>query len=163
MGRKAGDLIFDLDLDPYIRSFRHVSTHLLLGELTEDDVRHALSVGRAYVAFDWLGDPTGFVYQAELGAENWPLGSEVPLTKGLRIRAEAPLESTFKLVRDGNVLLSKKGTALNYVVDKPGVYRVEVWLELADELRPWILANPIYVTAAPSSVLAPEQSTGKHE
>ena len=30
-------------------------------------------------------------------------------------------------------------------VDKAGNYRVEVWLTLAGEARPWILSNPIYV------------------
>ena len=29
-GKKPGDLVFELDLDPYDRSFHHVSTHLLL-------------------------------------------------------------------------------------------------------------------------------------
>jgi hypothetical protein len=146
VGRKPGELIFELDLDPYVRSFRHASTHLLLNELTEADVRHALSIGRAYVAFDWLADPTGFVYQAERKAEKWPLGSEVPFTEGLRLRAEAPLEGIFKLICNGEVLLSKTGTGFDYVVNKPGVYRIEVWLKLADEERPWILTNPLYVT-----------------
>jgi hypothetical protein len=147
VGRKPGDMIFELDLDPYVRSFRHVSTHLLLDKLTEADVRHALSVGRAYVAFDWLADPTGFVYRAERETEKWPLGSEVPFAKGLRLRAEAPLEGTFKLIRNGEVLLSKTGTDFAYDVEKPGVYRVEVWLKLAGEDRPWILTNPLYVTS----------------
>jgi hypothetical protein len=31
-------------------------------------------------------------------------------------------------------------------VTQPGVYRVESFLEVAGELRPWIISNPIYVT-----------------
>ena len=31
-GKKPGDVLLDVDLDPYERSFRHVSTHLLLPE-----------------------------------------------------------------------------------------------------------------------------------
>jgi hypothetical protein len=27
----------------------------------------------------------------------------------------------------------------------PGAYRLEAWLELDGEFRPWIFANPIYV------------------
>jgi hypothetical protein len=144
-GRKPGDLIFDLDLDPYPRSFRHVSTHLLLTEISELHVRQALAGGRAYVAFDWLADPTGFVYWADRGAVNWPIGSEVAFTEGLHLRAEAPHEGRFKLVRDGEVVHERNGPELDLPVDKPGVYRVEVWLNLAGEDRPWILTNPIYV------------------
>jgi hypothetical protein len=144
-GKKPGDLIFELDLDPYVRSFRHVSTHLLLSEINEDHVRQALASGRAYVAFDWLADPTGFVYRADRGALNWDVGSQVTFANDLYLRAEAPLEARFKLVRDGQIALEQDGTGFEFRVDKPGVYRVEVWLTLAGEDRPWILTNPIYV------------------
>ena len=144
-GRKAGDVIFDLDLDPYPRSFRHVSTHLLLSQVDEASVWEALASGRAYVAFDWLADPTGFVYRADAGEKHWPIGSEVTLEDGLRLRAEAPLEGRFKLIRDGEVVLDQQGAMIDYAASEPGVYRVEVWLSLVGEDRPWILTNPIYV------------------
>jgi hypothetical protein len=144
-GKKPGDMIFDLDLDPYARSFRHVSTHLLLGEVNEAEVRLALNAGRAYVAFDWIADPTGFVYRADRGAESWPIGSEVPFAAGVHLRAEALLEGRFKLVRNGEVVLETTGPVLDVPVEQPGIYRVEVSLNLAGEERPWILTNPIYV------------------
>lgn len=145
VGKKPGDLILELDLDPYVRSFRHVSTHLLLPEVNEAEVRQALEAGRAYVAFDWLADPTGFVCLAEREADNWPIGSEVPFAQGLQLRAESPLEGRFRVVRDGEVILDKSAAAIDFLVDRPGVYRVEVWLNLAGEDRPWILTNPFYV------------------
>jgi hypothetical protein len=145
--KKPGDVIFDLDLDPYARSFRHVSTHLLLGEVNEAEVRLALNAGRAYVAFDWIADPTGFVFRADRGTESWPIGSEVPYAAGLQLRAEAPLAGRFKLVRNGAVVREQSGPMLDFPVDQPGIYRVEVWLNLAGEVRPWILTNPIYVRA----------------
>ncbi len=144
-GRKPGDVILDLDLDPYARSFHHVSTHLLLASVDEESVRQALEAGRAYVAFDWLADPTGFVYRADAGEKNWPIGSEVSLQDKLQLRAEAPLEGRFKLIRNGEVVMDQRGAGLNYVVKEPGIYRVEVWLPIAGEDRPWILTNPIYV------------------
>jgi hypothetical protein len=145
--KKPGDVVFELDLDPYERSFRHVSTHLLLRELTEQDVWEALRAGRAYVAFDWIADPTGFVLRADRGAETWPMGSEVDLAEGLRLRAESPLDGAFKVVRNGEVILEQTTSAVDVAIDKPGNYRVEVWLTLAGEPRPWILSNPIYVRA----------------
>jgi hypothetical protein len=143
--KKPGELVFELDLDPYPRSFRHVSTHLLLSEVTPESVWQALRASRAYVAFDWMADPTGFVARAQRGDENWPIGSEVRLADGLRLRAEAPLSGVFKLVRNGEIVSQHDGHALDVAVDKAGVYRVEVWLNLAGENRPWILTNPFYV------------------
>ncbi len=146
--KQPGDLLFELDLDPYVRSFRHVSTHLLLEEVTPDDVWDALQNSRAYLAFDWLADPTGFVYQAVQGQMHWPLGSETPLGEELRLQAEAPLAAHFKVIRNGAVVHEADATAIDMAVDQPGVYRVEVWLTLAAEPRPWILTNPIYVRTA---------------
>jgi hypothetical protein len=144
-GKKPGDMLFELDLDPYVRSFRHVSTHLLLTQVSEAEVRQALVDGRAYVAFDWLADPTGFVYQADHGSNRWPIGSEVPFANGMRLLAEAPLAGRFRLVRDGKVVLDQRGAVMEFAVGEPGVYRAEVWLNVAGEDRPWILTNPIYV------------------
>jgi hypothetical protein len=50
-------------------------------------------------------------------------------------------------MRDGKVVLERDGYEIDYPVEGPGVYRVEVWLKVADEDRPWILTNPIYVRA----------------
>jgi hypothetical protein len=143
--KKPGDLVLDIDLDPYERSFRHVSTHLLMGALTADDVWQTLQAGRAYVAFDWMADPSGFVFRADRAGDSWPMGSEVPGPANLRLCAEAPLDGEFKLIRNGEVVLEKSGNAIDVPVDMPGNYRVEVWLTLAGEPRPWILSNPIYV------------------
>ena len=97
------------------------------------------------MAFDWIADPTGFVFCAEAENESWPIGSEVSTAPGLRLRAEAPLEGHFKLVRNGEVILEREGPSIDVPVKQPGVYRVEVWISLAGEARPWILSNPIYV------------------
>lgn len=62
-GKQPGDTVFELRIDPYEHSLRHVGTRLLVPaeeELTREAVREALRAGRAYVAFDWLADATGF-------------------------------------------------------------------------------------------------------
>lgn len=141
----------EIDLDPYERSFRHVSTHLLINEITRESVWDALRSGRAYVAFDWMADPTGFVYQAEQSedqespAKLWPMGSQLSLIEGLRLLAEAALPVDWKLVRDGQVVSESEGKSFEFSVSEPGVYRVEAWLRFLGEPRPWILSNPIYI------------------
>lgn len=149
-GREPGDVVLDLDLDPYERSYGFVSTHLLMNEHSQQAVWDALKAGRAYVAFDWMGDPTGFAYVAQLGDQQFPMGSEPALAAGLTLHAEAPLPGLFKIVRNGQVIKEERARRIELPVEEEGIYRVEVWQNLAGELRPWILTNPVYVRAASS-------------
>lgn len=149
---KPGDTIFFIDMDPYERSFRHVSTHLLTSSFNKEAVWEALQSGRAYVAFDWICDPTGFLFQAEMGSaadkQSWPMGSKVPYQAGLKLHSMAPLPGKFRLVRNGEVVHEQQGAnELLVGVEQPGVYRVEVWLPVGPEERTWILSNPIYVSS----------------
>ena len=143
--KKPGDTVLEVDMDPYERSFRHVSTHLLLPELNEMEVWSALRAGRAYVAFDWLCDPTGFVFQAKRGDERFPMGSQIVDPAGLKLETAAPLPGIVKLIRDGKVLREDRSSKFEFEVTEPGIYRIEYWLNVAGELRPWILSNPIYI------------------
>lgn len=152
--KPAGRVIGQIDLDPYERTLRHVSTHLLVSRLTRMAIWQALQEGRAYVAFDWIADSTGFTYQAESDGHPILLGSEFVLADGASLRVAAPLPCRFKLVRDGRVVDQRDGAQATWPLTQPGVYRVEAWLELAGELHPWVLANPIYVRAASGSTSA---------
>src|SRR5205085_11110621 len=108
-GKKAGDVLFRLLLDPYEYSLRHVGTHLLLTELSEPAVWEALKAGRAYVAFDWLADASGFDFAAHAGPRRFEMGSRVRWEKGLSLRGRAPLPGRWKLVRDGKIVLESSG------------------------------------------------------
>ncbi|MGE4004262.1 MAG: hypothetical protein AB7I48_29120 [Planctomycetaceae bacterium] len=148
LGKQPGDTIFKLDLDPYERSFGHVSTHLLMNELTEAAVRDALQAGRAYVAFDWIADPSGFTFQARRGEEILPMGSDVTLGGGLQLEAAAPLPATIRLICNGVEVASAVGRTFECTPEQAGNYRLEVWVNLPDGPQIWILSNPIYVRAA---------------
>ncbi len=148
-GHRAGDVLVRIDFDPYVHSFRSVSTHLWAAELGEPALREAIRAGRAYVAHDWMGDPTGFRYVA------WPdrsttvplsSGSELTYRAGIRLDAAFPLPcSRIRLLRNGVQVALGKGYDLRHDVREPGAYRVEGWLSLDAEERCWILSNPIYV------------------
>jgi hypothetical protein len=142
---KKGDVAFQLDLDPYERSFRHVCTHFFMKELTETALREALVAGRVYVSFEWVADPTGFNFQAVRGPEVFEMGSEAPLGAGLTLRAVAPLPARFRLIRDGKEVHTALGRAYEHSIKETGIYRLEVWLNLAESPQVWILSNPIYV------------------
>src|SRR5204863_2530753 len=89
--KKPGDVLFKAQLDPCENSLRHVGTHLLLTELSEKAVWEALSAGRAFVAFDWLADATGFDCAVKSPTVRHEVGSPVPFANGLRLQAQAPL------------------------------------------------------------------------
>lgn len=144
-GKQPGDELFALRIDPYEVALRHVGTHLLLRELSHEEVWGALAEGRAYVAFDWLCDATGFDFFAREGEQRHEMGSEVAFAQGLKLQAQAPHNGQWTLIRNGQLVLDAQGDKLDYAVQEPGVYRVEVALSVAGELKPWILSNPIYV------------------
>ncbi len=148
-GKQPGEQIAKLDFDPYERSMRYVSTHILTRALNEASVRQALRQGYAYVAHDWLCDATSFVFAAEQAGKLKPLalqGDDLawrPKQQDVQLRVESPLPALLKLFRNGQVIQETRGAALTYAVREAGVYRVEAWLEVDGEQRPWIYANPI--------------------
>ncbi|MGE5193707.1 MAG: hypothetical protein ACM3U2_14525 [Deltaproteobacteria bacterium] len=114
-------------------------------ELTREAVCEALESGRAYVAFDWLADATGFDFIALSGGDRHEMGSRLAFNKDLRLRARSPLVADWKLIRNGKVITQSTGPTLDAAVTGPGNYRVEAWLTVAGEKTIWILSNPIYV------------------
>lgn len=146
-GRKPGEIIAKLDFDPYERSFRYVSTHILAERLIERQVREALRRSHAYVAHDWLCDPTGFAFIAEAsgGKIAGVMGDEVARKPKLMIKAETPVTCTLKLFHNGEMIKVEEGRLLEFEPKAAGVYRIEAWLDAGGEKRPWIYSNPIYI------------------
>jgi len=148
--RNPGDVLARLDFDPYYRSFRNSSTHILAPELTEAGIRAALKAGHAYVSHDWMCDPTGFSFEAVQKNTSGQstrvlMGDEVKFTEGMKLFARFPLSCKTRLLMDGKVVAEKNQAAVEHAVDGPGVYRIEGWLMVGGEVRPWIYSNPIYV------------------
>ena len=110
--------------------------------------REALRRGRAYVAHEWLADATGFELIAKSGDKTYEMGDAIELTHGLRLETKSPLNGWFRLIRNGQIVAKVKGMSHSLPIQAPGVYRVEVWLEVDGEERPWIYSNPIYLRPA---------------
>ncbi len=150
-GHQPGDILARVDLDPYHRSFKNVSTHVIAPALTEQAMRTGLREGHAYVSHDWMCDPTGFRFvlkQPVVDASNPELvmmGDEVKFQPGMRLEAQLPAPCTIRLLRAGKLITEQEGRQLDFELTEPGVYRVEGWLTLDGEQRGWIYANPIYV------------------
>ena len=146
-GRKSGELIARLDFDPYERSMNYVTTHILAEQLTESAVRNALRLGHAYVSHDWLCDPTGFAFTAHGGGTKpiGVMGDEVTLSQGLKLKCATAVACTMKLFHNGAEIKTIEGDQMEFEPRAKGVYRIEVWLTVDGEQRPWIYSNHIYV------------------
>jgi hypothetical protein len=136
-------------VDPYERSFHYVSTHLVAAVQTEPAVREALTAGHCYVAFDWIGDPTGTFFQAvdsdRPGLRLASMGDEVALSPHLALEFGTTLEASYRILENGKVTHYGLGRRGHFPVSRPGVYRLELWVNVAGEDRPWVYTNPIYV------------------
>lgn len=147
-GHKPGDILARLDIDPYERSFWNCSTHILAPELTEPALRTALKAGHAFVAHDWMCEATGFRFEvAGEGAKpDAIMGDELKFSDGLKLTAQFPVPCQTRLLRNGVQIAEITGhDRAEFPLKEPGVYRLEGWLTLDGEARPWIFANPVYV------------------
>ena len=144
-GKQVGDELFRLLLDPYENSLRHVGTHLLLTEFSEKAVRESLESGRAFVAFDWLADSTGFDFAALAGGQRYEMGSQLVFSNGLSLQGQAPLPVQWRLLYNGKLVEESTGRTIRFPVSKPGNYRAEAWLDIDGERMLWILSNPLYI------------------
>jgi len=146
---KPGTAILEHTFDPYAVSFGYVSTHVLAPTVTEPALVDAIQRGQSYVAFDWIADPTGFQFSAKDGERTIEMGGETRAANHPVLQVATGMPCQLRLLRGGQEVRRVEGTQLTFEVREPGVYRVEAWVRLGDELRPWIYANPIYALAAP--------------
>lgn len=142
--------------DPYEVSFRNVSTHILAREFNEESIRESLRGGHVYVAHDWLCDPSGFHFAAANNLGVYDMGDRVPMLPNTRLTARFPIPAIVKLIHKGQVVSESRTADFTFAPKEPGAYRLEAWLEIAGELRPWIYSNPVYLeTPQPSDVTIP--------
>jgi acetyl esterase/lipase len=143
--------------EAYSVAFRHVTTHILATELTPAALQASLIAGHAYVAHDWLCDPTGVAFFAQSYFGVFEMGDTVaynPLTGPVTISVRLPVPATIRLLRDNMVVAEAHDWKLEYVVRDTGAYRMEALLTIDGEERSWIVTNPITV-GPPTNVTLP--------
>lgn len=148
----SGNTLLGIQLDPYETSFRLVRLHVLIEQnqpLDATSVLDAIRAGHCFVGFDFLGDSSGFSFEAQNSGEQKIQGDEISLKAETRLRVRTPVSSRILVFKDGAVFLDENGiSSKELVVPERGVYRVEVYLPQLGPLvaqKPWIISNPIYV------------------
>ncbi len=138
-------IIQGVTFDLYEVSFRNLTTHILARGLTEPLIREALTNGHVYVAHDWLCDPTGFMFGAVNNLGVFNMGDSALVLGRTRLMAVTPLAAKLKLIHKGAVIHEATGTNLTFEARETGPYRLEAWLTVNGEERPWIYSNPVYL------------------
>jgi hypothetical protein len=115
-------------------------------------VFNSLRRGAFYCAVDSARPAGGFVFWAESQGSRFPMGSTVSPAPSSRVqlRSEAafPFTVQTRLLLDGEVVLRSEGPEISCPSMKPGVYRIEIYLQGGSPLArdfPWIISNPIFV------------------
>lgn len=150
----VGDFEFPQDV-----SFRFISTHVFAMELSDREIRKSLHDGHVYVAYDWLCDPAGFSFVALNPLGQFETGDPAPLVRNTRLMARFPVSADIRLVHNGRIVARKEGADFEFTPSEPGAYRLEAWLKVDGEERPWIYSNPIYLREPqPEDLPAPPTS-----
>lgn len=141
-------------LDPYEVAFRNTVTHILARELTHEALARSLREGRAYVSHDWLCDPRGFAFLAINTLGVYEMGDTVPMAGSTRLVARAPVAARWRFIRGGKLVHEATGDTVTWQAQEPGAYRVEAWLDIDGEQRPWIYSNAIRLARPDASLMA---------
>jgi hypothetical protein len=116
--------------------------------LTRESLLEAIALGHCYISFDLFSNAKGFSFTVNGTEPQRILGDEIALAEGLSLKASAPLNSRFLLLKDGSVVDQKIGPFADFPISAPGVYAIEAYLDALPapvKGQPWIISNPIYV------------------
>jgi hypothetical protein len=138
---------------PYAFHFQAVNTHLLVeneltGNLTADRqmVYNALRKGHAFIGYDLPYPTRGFRFTAQGREGTILMGDETRLGNGLTMQVRLPAKAECRLLCNGELVRTWTDREIcAHTANKPGVYRVECYVEYLGRQRGWIFSNPIYV------------------
>lgn len=152
---RTGFLSF-LSVPSYESSFRAFSLRVVLDrELSGDAALDARSVldsirgGRAFTAIDAVAGPGYLDFHGSSAGTTLLMGQTTEYSHGitLSVRSTTAAGGRVILLKDGVEAASSVGP-LEFAIDRPGVYRVEVHAVGAPGAPPvpWLLSNPIVIT-----------------
>lgn len=147
----------------YQMSLGLMTNHVLLSteltgslEMDKGKLFSALKQGQFYISLDLLGDPRGFNAVLIDKDRTHPMGSQVKLSKGMKIRVNLPIEPRafyeIVLLKNGQREMISNLQELNYDVKSSGTYRIVVRVSptfpLPDAKKwiSWIYTNPFFVS-----------------
>lgn len=137
---------------PYKYHFKAINTHVLTptpltGDLLQDKkmILDGLAAGHCFVGYDLPAKTRGFQFSAQSKFIRAEMGDEIKFTGPVTLQIKLPSAADIRLVKNGRIVKTGHLEAMVYIVNEPGVYRVEVYRQFMGKLRGWIFSNPIYI------------------
>ena len=144
----------EVEIFPYKVLFKSIRTHILLdkaivkGKTAKDletakwQIYNALKDGRCFIANDYVAESKGFRFYAEVNGKKFQMGETVPDLKNVKLKVFLPgIDAEIKLLRNGRIVGTNNGIDAEFIINKKGAYRIEVYFEN----RAWIFSNHIRV------------------
>lgn len=144
----------EVEIFPYKVLFKSIRTHILVNEPIKKgkslkdietakwQIYNALKDGKCFVANDYVAESKGFRFFAQHNGKKYQMGDTVTDSKNIFLKVLLPgVKADIKLLRNGHLIETENGMDAEFIVNKKGVYRVEVFYEN----RAWIYSNHIRV------------------
>jgi hypothetical protein len=138
---------------PYAFHFQGINNHLLVpkalsGNLAEDRkmVLNAFAQGSSFIGYDLPASTRGFRFTAQGIDSSASMGEEISLQAGITFQIRLPAPAECRLLRNGETIQVWHGREFcTQIINQPGVYRVECYVQYLGARRAWIFSNPIYI------------------
>jgi len=144
----------EVEIFPYKVLFKSIRTHIFLdsqlkkGNTAKDietakwQIYNALKDGKCFVANDYIAESKGFRFFAEHNGKKYQMGDTVPDSKNVTLEVLLPAANAeIRLIHNGRLIETSNGIDAQFIINKKGVYRVEVY----NEKRAWIYSNHIRI------------------
>lgn len=144
----------EVEIFPYKVLFKSIRTHILIDEAVKKgkaakdietakwQIYNSLKDGRCFVANDYVAESKGFRFYGESNRIKYQMGDIIPDHKNVTFKVYLPgITAEIRLLRNGHIIETNNGIDAEFVVNKKGAYRIEVYYED----RAWIYSNHIRV------------------
>ncbi len=144
----------EVEIFPYKVLFKSIRTHVLLNsELisgkSEEAVNqsktliyNALAGGKCFIANDYRADSKGFRFYAEADTQIYQMGDYINSADKVKLNVLLPVqEARIRLIRNGKKVSETNEKSAEFIINKKGAYRVEVYIHN----KAWIFSNHIRI------------------
>ena len=145
---------FEVEIFPYKVLFKSIRTHILThreiikGKAQEGlaeakkNVYDSLTNGMCFFANDYHGDSKGFRFFAEAENKIYNMGESIKKDEKVKFKVLVPVQQAeIRFIRNGKQIDSVESNECEFIVDKAGAYRVEVYFAG----NAWIYSNHIRI------------------
>jgi len=142
----------EVEVFPYKVLFKSIRTHVLVDrklrtknatiKFAKEQIYESLENGRCFVSNNYHGNAKGFRFFAQKGKKIFQMGETVKIVDKIKFKVILPNKTAkIKLINRGKVISSIESTEGDFIVTKPGQYRVEVFIDD----KAWIFSNHIRI------------------